>query len=174
MTYFESEAPSGSEVLWCDSDNREIPRGTGYLYVDSGLVEFRRPHPRLAAARAAVQKKHESREAAFGGMGFGRTVVRFGPLLLCEGCAMNRNLALDIAAADARRWWKTGRCPFDRLLWKAVRRLRQKGRDWRNSTRRNKLRSKRGWLKRRRPWNRAWNTFVLEERKKQSILSLKC
>lgn len=113
MDFFESDVPSGDG---CCSDNAcpcpevLIPRGTGYLYIEKDLVNMRRQYPTLASARRAMQEKGAQLRANFGGgvKGF----VRLGPILVCEQGAKLRHLDLEVAAADASHWWKTGQVPL--------------------------------------------------------------
>lgn len=113
MEYFESDAPAGNGLCSdnaCPCPEVSIPRGTGYIYIDQALVDFRRKFPTLAAARKAMQAQHEQRKADFGG---GVSMFySLGPILVCEEGARLRGLNLEVAAEDARHWWETGQVPL--------------------------------------------------------------
>jgi len=110
--YFEDDVPSGDGVCSdnnCPCREDEIPRGTGYLYIDEEIVDFRRRYPSLTSAREAMQQTQERIRASgtmFGGF------YRIGPILVCEKGARLRNLDLKVAAADAKYWWETGKVPL--------------------------------------------------------------
>lgn len=113
MEYFESDAPAGNGLCSdnaCPCPEVSIPKGTGYIYIDQSLVDFRRKFPTLAAARKAMQAQHEQRKTEFGG---GVSMFySLGPILVCEEGARLRGLNLEVAAADARHWWETGMVPL--------------------------------------------------------------
>ena len=113
MEYFESDVPTGNGVCSdnaCPCPEVSIPKGTGYIYIDQSLVDFRRKFPTLEAARKAMQEQHAQRKADFGG---GVSMFyTLGPILVCEEGARLRGLDLDVAAADARHWWGTGLVPL--------------------------------------------------------------
>lgn len=112
VAYFECDVPSGDGV--CSDNNcpcldTVIPRGTGYLYVDQALVDFRRKYPSMKSAREALQQKQEDMRVSgtvFAGF------YRLGPILVCEQGAKLRNLDLKVAATDAKHWWETGKVPL--------------------------------------------------------------
>ncbi|GAH84865.1 unnamed protein product, partial [marine sediment metagenome] len=111
--YFEcDDRPSGDGVCSdrnCPCPEDKIPRGTGYLYIDQTLVDFRRTYPSMDSARAVMQRKLESmREPGK----FFTATYRIGPILVCEKGAKLRNLDLKIAADDAKIWWETGKVPL--------------------------------------------------------------
>ncbi len=112
MEYFECDVPSGDGL--CSDNNCPcpeviIPRGTGYLYIEHSLVDFRRKYPTLKYAREAMQlKQKKMRASVLSFTGF----YRLGPILVCEKGAKLRNLDLEVAAADAKFWWKTGFVPL--------------------------------------------------------------
>ena len=91
----------------CPCREDKIPRGTGYLYIDQALVDFRRKYPSQNSAREAMLQKIKGLRAS--GLTFGS--YRIGPILVCEKVAKLRNLDLKIAADDARIWWETGKVP---------------------------------------------------------------
>jgi hypothetical protein len=69
-----------------------IPRGTGYLYISKEAVEFMK----------AVKSGKVGRNVGYGPM----------PILACEQGAKLRELDMEVAAADAKRWWETGKVPL--------------------------------------------------------------
>jgi phage FluMu protein Com len=81
-------------------------RGSGYLYIDQELVNFRKRYPSLESARKAMQQMQEIVASD------GKLFYRLGPILVCEQGAKLRNLNLKVAAADARHWWDTGLVPL--------------------------------------------------------------
>jgi hypothetical protein len=118
LEYFECEVPPGDGVCSdnacpCPGIGVVIRRGTGYLFIEQDLVDFRRQYPTLKAARRAIQEEQILRRAAFASRG--STLVgfyRLGPILVCEQGAKARNLDLQVAGEDAKRWWRTGRVPL--------------------------------------------------------------
>lgn len=111
MDCFECDAPPPGDLVCSDNNcpcpEVKIPRASGYIYIEPGLVAFRRKHPRLEDARAAMDKRIRAKfGAASGGM------VRLGPILVCEQGARLRKLDLETASADAKHWWKTGQVPL--------------------------------------------------------------
>jgi hypothetical protein len=113
MEYFESDVPLGDGVCSdnsCPCPEVAIPRGAGYLYIDQSLVDFRRQYPTIDSARMAMNQGHAELRANLGASISG--FYRLGPILVCEQGAKLRLLDLDIAAADAKYWWKTGLVPL--------------------------------------------------------------
>lgn len=113
--YFECDVPPGDgrcsdNACPCGYPGTEIPRGTGYLYIEQDLVDFRRQCPTLQSARKAMERIHKQGQARFGGAVI--TIYRLGPILVCEKGAKLRGLDLEVAAADAKQWWKTGLVPL--------------------------------------------------------------
>ncbi len=112
MEYFECDVPSGDGLC---SDNKcpcpdvRIPRGAGYLYIEQGLVDFRRQYPTMKSAREAMQRRQDQMRDSFR---FFTGFYRLGPILVCEQGAKLRNLDLEVAAADAKYWWKNGKVPL--------------------------------------------------------------
>jgi len=110
MDYFEVGRPSGDGLCSdnaCPCPNTVIPRGSGYVFITQDVVDFRRRYPKSQDAIRAYQKYLEQ---MFGERTFAGNVP--GPILVCELGARRRNLNLEIAAADARHWWKTGFVPL--------------------------------------------------------------
>lgn len=110
MEYFYSPVPPGDGRC---SDNKcpcpevVIPRGLGYLYIDDALVAFRSQHRSEGDAERAM------REAlAHSGGGIRGGFFRTGPILVCEQGARLRGLDLNVAGADAARWWHSGEVPL--------------------------------------------------------------
>jgi hypothetical protein len=120
MEYFESIAPSGDgycsdNACPCPGGGVLIPRGTGYLYIEQWLVEFRRKYPTLKSADQAMQQAHEKRGRELESSGTNISYsgfYRLDPILVCEQGAKLRNLDLEVAAADAKYWWETGKVPL--------------------------------------------------------------
>ena len=113
MEYFECDAPGGDGLCSdnaCPCPEVKIPRGTGYLYISQDLVDFRRQYPTLQSARQAMQKKHSEIGTSLGSNVSG--FYTLGPILVCEQGANLRKLDLEVAAADAVHWWKTGQVPL--------------------------------------------------------------
>lgn len=80
---------------------------SGYLFIASDIVVFRRRYPRLNDARKA---KEAQLNQQLDSQGFGAAFMsyRIGPILVCEQGARLRQLDLDVAGADARYGWETG------------------------------------------------------------------
>jgi tetratricopeptide (TPR) repeat protein len=75
----------------CPCPETPIPRGSGYLYISPEAVEFMK-----------LRKKGQADNFVYGPM----------PVLSCEQGAKLRDLDLEVAAADAKRWWETGKVPL--------------------------------------------------------------
>lgn len=107
MEYMECEPVQG--VGYC-SDNdcpctvTEIQPGTGYLYISPEVVEFRRDALSLAEARKKLAPAVESGEYV--------STSKYEPILICKRGATLRNLDLEVAAEDARLWWKSHKAPL--------------------------------------------------------------
>ena len=113
MDFFESDVPQGNGRCSdnaCPCPEVEIKRGSGYLYVDQELVDFRKQHPSLESARKAMKEKQAQISSAQGGAV--QFFYRLGPILVCEQGANLRKLDLQAAAADATHWWNTGLVPL--------------------------------------------------------------
>jgi len=110
--YFECDVPAGDGRCSDDScpcPEVVIPRGTGYLYIDQDLVKFRRQYPTVKSAVEAMKRLQDQMRASGVGLtGF----YRLGPILVCEQGAKLRKLDLEVAAADAKYWWETGKVPL--------------------------------------------------------------
>ena len=117
LEYFDTLMNDGDGLCSdndCPCSETVIPRGTGYLYVSPEIVEFRRQFPRREDATREMQRRVAEKHAALGiplGQG-GTTLIRTGPVLVCEQGARLRNLNMEIAAADAIHCWNTGLAPL--------------------------------------------------------------
>ena len=114
MKYFEvPESNPGSGGLCSDNDcpcgnpGARIPRGSGYMYVSKEVVDFRRD---ALTVQEAEQKVALMRQRMGTFILFGQNVIT--STLMCEQGAKKRGLDLDVAAADAKYWWKTGLVPL--------------------------------------------------------------
>jgi tetratricopeptide (TPR) repeat protein len=116
MEYFADEMLKGDGLCSdnaCPCPQVGIPRGTGYLFIEESLVEFRRQYPTLESAKRAMQQMQEQRlRAIYGETSGGVYIYRTGPILVCEQGAKLRNLDLEVAMADAKHWWETGQVPL--------------------------------------------------------------
>ena len=115
MEYIEvPEVNPGQDGLCSDNDcpcgfpGEKIPRGSGYIYVSKEVVDFRRD---ALSVRAAERKIAALKQNMGGGMVMFAPNT-FAPILMCEQGARKRGLDLEVAAADARHWWKTGLVPL--------------------------------------------------------------
>jgi len=110
MEYFECDVPSGDGLCsdnWCPCSKTVIPRGTGYLYIDQSLVDFRSQYRTMKSVGEAMGRGVVGPQID---MPIG--LFRWGPILVCRRGAKLRNIDLKIAAADAKYWWKTGEVPL--------------------------------------------------------------
>jgi len=99
----------------CGFPGANIPRGTGFLYVSEDVVEFRRDALTVQEAQRKLEEAEAGGRDAFGMKPDGffmidRSAVM--PTLVCEMGARNRGLDLEVAAEDARQWWRTGTVPL--------------------------------------------------------------
>jgi hypothetical protein len=108
------EASPGGDGLCSDNDcpcgypGASIPRGSGYIYISKDVVDFRRD---ALTIREAKKKIDKLRQRLGGGvMMFDQNIL--APILVCEQGARKRGLDLEVAAADAKHWWKTGKVPL--------------------------------------------------------------
>ncbi|MBI3609769.1 MAG: HEAT repeat domain-containing protein [Nitrospirae bacterium] len=112
MESFEVQMPK-DDGLCSDDDyscgwpGATIPRGTGYLYITQGVVDFRKD----ARSIKEVEKKIERVKTRL------NANVMFSPgtatpILLCEQGARKRRIDLKVASADAKRAWNTGKAPL--------------------------------------------------------------
>ena len=122
---FELPRPRGHAA--CDVHLGEsIPRGSGYLHVSKEVVEFRKDARTMSEARSKEKRQIASMKQmvdSWGGGSFTVDSALFTPYLMCEAAARERGIDLDVAAADAEYWWKTGFVP----LRATPRRRRRKG-----------------------------------------------
>lgn len=115
VKYFEAGVPSGDAVCSdgnCPCPETPIPRGMGYIYVSPDVVEFRRDALTSREASEKLQRIQEEGEARTGGFLIIDPQGWAVPILVCEQGARLRRLDLEVAAADARHWWKTGLVPL--------------------------------------------------------------
>lgn len=111
--YFEVPLPDGDGVCSdeeCACSGAVIARGSGYLYVDRETVDFRSNAPSVEQARA----KEERVRSQMGDMDEAAAVMhgRTTAMLVCEQSARQKGIDLEVAAADAGHWWKTGQAPL--------------------------------------------------------------
>lgn len=110
MRYFEQPPPSGNGLCSyppCPCDEVTIPRGQGYLYITEECVEFRRDALSLDDAATKLKEMGDRTDSMIiPGSGVA------SPILVCEEGAKLLELDLEIATADARRWWETGEVPL--------------------------------------------------------------
>ena len=112
MEYFELKVPEGNgrcsdDECPCAEPGTLIPRGTGYLYISQEVVDFRRDAHSIQETQRKVERMQQ-RLGVFIVAGAGV----FAPILVCERGAKLRGLDLEVAAADAKYWWKTGLAPL--------------------------------------------------------------
>lgn len=90
----------------CGYPGASILRGQGYIYVSKEVAEFRAD----CLAEAEARRKIQRMSAQLGGIITSGSGV-FAPILMCEQGAKKRGIDLDVAATDAKHWWKTGEVP---------------------------------------------------------------
>ena len=98
IEFVETKRPLGDGVCSDDScpcSEVSIRRGTGYLYISQEFIDFHHN----TALRSALRES-------------GAIVMGLAPILVCEQGAKLRGLDLEVAAADAKHWWKTGLAPL--------------------------------------------------------------
>jgi len=114
IKYMELPRPDGDHGLCsddecpCDPLGVPIPCGEGYIYISHHVVDFRKDC-------LTVREAHNKVQRLVNGMGGGAYTASsgvFAPILVCEKGAKKRGLNLEIAAADAHHWWKTGLVPL--------------------------------------------------------------
>lgn len=80
----------------------------------------------MKSARKAMQQMlANSARSGISVTGF----YRLGPSLVCEQGAKLRNLDIEVAATDAKYWWKNGKVPL-RATQLAGRKEAKRERDW--------------------------------------------
>lgn len=72
------------------------------------MVAFRRDAHTVAESKKKIKQLRQ--RLGGGGVTFDQNV--FAPILVCEQAARKRGLDLEVAAADANYWWKTGLVPL--------------------------------------------------------------
>ena len=117
--YFEVPRPQGTARCSdraCPCSEIEIPQGSGFLYISQELCNFRQDCLTYSELLIKLQQMADSDKAtqATGAAG----VVRFlapgtsAPILMCKHAANLRGVNMNLAAADAAHWWKTGLVPL--------------------------------------------------------------
>jgi hypothetical protein len=102
-----SSALCSDDACPCGYPGATIGRGEGYIYVSKAVVDFRRDCLTEAQAQAKIQRmSRQTGSVILAGAGV------FAPILMCEQGARKRGIDLEVAAADARHWWKTGKVPL--------------------------------------------------------------
>ncbi len=91
----------------CPCNEVSIHRGQGYLYIPEDVVRFRWCYRGLAEAERHMEEA--PRILSIDGR---PAMVRLGAILVCEVGQRLRKLDLEVANADARRWWQTGKVPL--------------------------------------------------------------
>ena len=116
MEYFEAlEANPGGDGICSDNDcpcgypGTKIPRGGGYIYISQAVVEFRRDARTVREAESKIARLNETTRNGSALLLDQNTVTA---TLMCEQGARKRGLDLEVAAADARYWWKTNLVPL--------------------------------------------------------------
>jgi hypothetical protein len=91
----------------CGSPGASIPHGAGYMYISEDVVKWRRD---ARSAQESERKAQKLQKKARMPVMFDQDMI--APTLMCEKGARRRGLDLEVAAADARYWWETGRAPL--------------------------------------------------------------
>ena len=110
LEYFESPVRDTDGYCsdpQCPCAEVKISRGTGYLYVAPKLVEFRRNCRTLQDLEREIERMEQKTNYLVM-----LDLYLVSPILMCKEGARRRKLNLDVAAADARRWWETGLVPL--------------------------------------------------------------
>jgi hypothetical protein len=110
IKYVEVIRPEGDGLCSdddCPCSEVKIPRGEGYLYIPKSFVEFRSDCPTIMEYEIKKERMETNIQAK---LFLGQGVAN--PILMCEQGAKRRELDLNIAAADAEFWWKTGKVPL--------------------------------------------------------------
>jgi predicted LPLAT superfamily acyltransferase len=123
MEYFEVTRSIGAAVCSdpnCPCNEVVIPPGTGYVYISPGVVRFRNDCRTHQEVELKVRKLRSQRT-------FVVPQNLAVPVLVCEQGATLRGIDLEVAAADAKHWWKTGLLPLRATPRKPTRRTATKG-----------------------------------------------
>lgn len=91
----------------CGSPGAAIPHDAGYMYISEDVVKWRRD---ARSTQESERKAQRLQKKARMPVVFGQDMI--APTLMCEQGARRRGLDLEVAAADARYWWATGRAPL--------------------------------------------------------------
>ena len=92
----------------CPCDQTKLYRNSGYIYVNKEFVEFRRDCLTWRELENKLERIRLERDLEFFYVDTGIGV----PIMICEQGAKLRGLNLEVAASDARHWWKTGLVPL--------------------------------------------------------------
>jgi len=117
----------------CPCTETSIPRGTGYLYIDPIAVAFRKTCPTMDELQTVLDNLQNGKISIDPNL-FAKMIehipnvkeiMQVNPsmlfygnpeiwqgIIVCKKGAKLRGLNLEIAAEDARRWWKTGEVPL--------------------------------------------------------------
>jgi hypothetical protein len=112
MDYFEVPNTSPDSFAFC-SDNEcpcsetRIPPGGGYMYISQTAVDFRKDARSVSEVESLITAMPAILQQALFSNKNNVTAT-----LMCEQGARKRNLNLEVAAADAKYWWKTGLVPL--------------------------------------------------------------
>ncbi len=112
MEYFQLLVPKGNGLCSdnecpCGDPGAVIPRGTGFMFISQGVVDFRQDARTIRDVEEKIKRieKQLKIRAVFSQ----NTITS---IVMCEQGAKKRGLSLDVAAADAKHWWKTGLVPL--------------------------------------------------------------
>jgi hypothetical protein len=111
--YFEVSAPS-DDNLFCSDDecpclgNKKLEPGRdGYIYINPEVVEWRSDALRWSDLEAKLQRIEQATNAIW------ISTAGFNiPIYICEQGARLRGIDLEVAAADAENWSRTGLLPL--------------------------------------------------------------
>jgi len=117
MEYFEVSRPDGEgscsdKSCPCGNPGVIIPRGTGYVYISTEVVDFRRDARSIWEAQSKLASVQKGMQEAIDGYYMIQEVGLVVPILICKQGAIKRGLDLDVASTDAKYWWRTGLVPL--------------------------------------------------------------
>lgn len=90
----------------CGYPGTEIPRNEGFIFLSKSVADFRKD----CLTDAELLRKKAMIEAQTGSFIFWES-GSLGPILICEQGAKKLGIDLEVAAADAKYWWQTGKVP---------------------------------------------------------------
>lgn len=111
MEYFESlpllKTGGRCSDPGCSCPGTSIPFGQGYLWIPRECCDFRWDCRTMDEVLTKTERLEEQSNSA----------IMLGPgvataILVCEVGARKRQLNLEVAGQDAKRWWATGQVPF--------------------------------------------------------------